>query len=34
MVDLEKDVSISFIKMTEPYDTILLSRMKHSYTIE
>ena len=30
----KKWVSISFIKMTDPYDTKLLSRMKHSYNID
>ena len=30
----KKGVSISFIKMTDPYDTKLLSRMKHSYNID
>lgn len=30
----KKGVSISFIKMTDPYDTKLLSRMKYSYKID
>jgi ATP-dependent RNA helicase len=30
----KKGVSISFIKMTDPYDTKLLGRMKHSYKID
>ena len=29
----KKGVSISFIKMTDPYDTRLLNRMKHTYDI-
>ena len=30
----KKGVAISFIKMTDPYDTRLLNRMKHSYNID
>ena len=30
----KKGVSVAFIKMTDPYDTKLLSRMKHSYKID
>jgi superfamily II DNA/RNA helicase len=30
----KKGVSISMIKMTDPYDTRLLSKMKHSYNID
>ena len=30
----KKGVSVAFIKMTDPYDTRLLNRMKHSYNID